>query len=197
MADPQPRERLVRMSLRGILGLFVICAVALVSLQFASATWEVLLATVVSLAFAAAVVVALVDQQARQAFAIGFAVLLAVYVGLVVSQGFIGTRGPNLELNPDTGKLPTTRLMRPVFATVARIRWIDYRSGKVVLNHDPNNPGPDARFISLDERPTRASFMRVAHCWWALALGYLGGLFGRFVYLRRATLPGTLAPGRH
>jgi hypothetical protein len=196
MADTQQRERLVRLSLREMLVLFALCATALVSLQFASAGWEMVVGALAALAFAAAVIVALVDRQAPQAFAIGFAVALTIYVAILASQGSLGAAGPNLEMNPDTGKLPTTQLLRPVFAAVADTRWIDFRTGKEVPNYDPNNPGPDMQYISMDERPQRGAFMRIGHCWWALVLGYLGGWFGRFVYLRRMAAS-TLASGRH
>jgi hypothetical protein len=195
MADPTPRERLFRLSLRELLVLFVLLALAVVSLQFASPAWETVAATITIGAFAVAVIVSLVDRQARQAFAIGFAASMVIY-GVLLSGGLLGSQSGNLEFNPETGKLPTTRLLRPVFAAVAESRWIDFRTGREVLNYDPQNPGPDMQFVSLDERPERAAFMRIGHCWWAIVLGYLGGWFARFVYLRRVGEAGTLASGR-
>lgn len=192
MADPTPRERLFRLSLREVLVIVALLALAIVSLQFASATWETVVATIVIGALAVAVIVSLVDRQARQAFAIGFAVSIIVY-GVALFVASLGSQGANLEFNPDTGRFPTTRLLRPVFAAIAQSRWIDFRTGQEVLDYDPQNPGPDTQFVSLDERPERAAFMRIGHAWWALLLGYLGGWFARFVYLRRI---GTLASGR-
>ena len=189
MADPSPRERLFRLSLRELLALLTLLALAVVSLQFASATWETIVGAIAVVAFTAAAIVSLVDRQARQAFAIGFAVSVLVY-SLVLSRASLGSQAagspaPNMEFNPDTGKLFTTRLLRPVYAAVAKSRWIDFRTGKEVLDYDPQHPGPDMQYISLDERPERAAFMRIGHCWWALLLGYFGGWFGRFFYLRR------------
>jgi len=164
--------------------LIALAALAVVSLQFASALWETIVAAIIIVSFVMAAIVALVDRQARQAFAIGFAVSMVVY-GVVLSLGSLSSSAANPEFNPDTGKLPTTRLLRPVFAAVAESRWIDFRTGQEVPGYDPQNPGPGMQFVSLDERPERTAFMRIAHGWWALVLGYLGGWLARFVYLRR------------
>lgn len=188
MPDSTPRERLLRLSLRELLVLIALAATAIVSLQFASAGWETVVATIVIVAFALAAIVALVDRHARQAFAIGFAVSMVIY-GVVLAGASFNSQGASLEFNPDTGKLPTTRLLRPVFAAIVKTRWIDFRTGQEVPGYDPQNPGPDMQFVSLDERPERSAFMRIGHGWWALVLGYLGGWFGRFVYLRRIREP--------
>lgn len=195
MAGSTPRERLFRLSLRELLVLIALAAMAIVSLQFASATWETVVATIAVVALTIAAIVSLVDRQARQAFAIGFVVSMIVYA-LLLSGGLLASRNGNLEFNPDTGRLPTTRLLRPVFAAVAQSRWIDFRTGQELLDYDPQNPGPNDQFVSQDERPERAAFMRIGHCWWALVLGYLGGWFARFVYLRRIGAASTLASGR-
>lgn len=188
MPDSTPRERLFRLSLRELLVLIALAATAIVSLQFASAGWVTVVAGIILAAFAMAVIVALVDRHARQAFAIGFATSMVVY-GVVLAGLCFNSAWASLEFNPDAGMLPTTRLLKVAYAAVVKTRWVDFRTGQEVPDYDQQNPGPNAQYISLDERPVRYTFMLIGHCWWALVLGYLGGWFGRFVYLRRIREP--------
>jgi hypothetical protein len=184
MADSTPREQLFRLSLRELMVLITLSALVVVSLRFATPAWETVVASIAVVALALAVIVSLVDRHARQAFAIGFAASMILY-GVVLAVESFSSPGTNPEFNPDTGTLPTTRLLRPVFVAITKTRWIDFRTGKEVPDYDPQNPGPGMQFVSLDERPERTAFMRIGHSWWALVLGYVGGWFGRFVYLRR------------
>jgi hypothetical protein len=188
MAVPTQREPIFRISLRELLVLIAFGAIALVSLRYASPLWQTLVATISATAFMAAMIVSLVGRRARQAFAIGFATTVVVYVALLAGTG-LSSRDVNPEFNPATGQLPTTRLLSPLYAAVAESRWIDYRTGQEVSNYDPHQPGAAAQYVSLDERPERGIFMQIGHCWWALVLGYLGGWFARGVYLRREGEP--------
>jgi peptidoglycan hydrolase-like protein with peptidoglycan-binding domain len=42
---------------------------------------------------------------------------------------------------------------------------------------------------SFQEDPPREVFMPIGHCWWAVLLGYFGGLFGLVTYRRRTKEP--------
>lgn len=190
MADPTPRERLFRISLRELLLLLALCAVAIVSLRYASGPWQLVVFTITMVAAFVAAIVAVVDRGARQAFAIGFALSMALY-GLIFLYGSArATDGRNLELNPQAGRLPTSRLLEPVYKALVEVRWIDLRTGQEVPGHDPTSASAaGASFVTADERPERGAFMRIGHCWWALLLGYLGGWFARWVYLQRNREP--------
>ena len=89
------------------------------------------------------------------------------------------------------GRLPTTRLLRYVYAAVDKGKWFDFANGKEVPNYDPKTalPTPLASSrpssIGYLENPPREPFMVVGHCWWGLLLGYLAGLFAGCVYARR------------
>ena len=56
------------------------------------------------------------------------------------------------------------------------------------LYHD-GPPGYIAPVFALARLASAPAYLvdclLVAHLWWALFIGWLGGLFGRFVYLRR------------
>lgn len=183
-ADSTRREPLFRVSLRELLVLCALSAVAIVSLLYANERWQgaIVMGTVIVTLVAG--IVAVVDRGARQAFAIGFAMSVVLY-GVVLANTPRANDGPSLELNPYTGTLPTSRLLLPLFENVAVTRWIDFRTGQEILDYDPQAAGQSNQFASLDQRPEQAVFMRIGHCWWALLLGYLGGWFARFVYLRR------------
>jgi hypothetical protein len=179
-----------RISLRELLSLVACCALALVSLKYASETWVAAVAALAMLAFFVAIVTALVDRGPRQAFAIGFAVIVVTY-GWIVLHTPLSYSGPNapptLEFDQWSGRLPTTRLLRYVHQAVDRSQWID-RNGNVIANynpasHDPSAPGAG----SIREIPPREQFMPIGHMWWGLLFGYIGGRFGQFVYARRTT----------
>jgi len=42
-----------------------------------------------------------------------------------------------------------------------------------------------ATALILVNYPKESVFMPVGHCWWTLALAYVGGRFARHVYTRR------------
>jgi peptidoglycan hydrolase-like protein with peptidoglycan-binding domain len=71
---------------------------------------------------------------------------------------------------------------------------IDPQTGSILAAYAPklsvvsSTPG-SLRFggspASYREIPQRAIFMPIGHCWWAILLGYVGGVFARMIYLRR------------
>jgi hypothetical protein len=194
------------MSLRQLMMLVAAVAVAIVSLKYASDAWLAIVAAVAMLAFFAAVIVAAVDRGPRQAFAIGFALTVAVYA-LVVMNGekeFPNGRSRNIEFDQWDGKLPTTRLLRYMHIAVDHGGYYDRATGQEIPDYDPatdpNRNTAGGGFgggglggggfgagprVAFRELPPRESFMPVGHLWLGLLLGYLGGLFAVYVYSRR------------
>lgn len=180
-----------RISLRELFVLVACCALALVSLKYASETWVALVSALAMLAIFIAIVTALVDRGPRQAFAIGFAVIVITY-GWTVLNTPLPYFGPNapptLEFDQWSGRLPTTRLLRYVHQAVDRSEWIDI-NGKVIANYNPQSPAAVAPGVSIKEIPPREQFMPIGHMWWALLFGYIGGRFAQFIYRRRTSEP--------
>jgi hypothetical protein len=184
-----------RMSLRELMAFFLIVAIALTTLKFASAVWQVLMITLAMFVLFAAVIVALVDRGERQAFAIGFAVVLICYGVLISFAGanFTNSNGANVEFDPWGGRLPTTWMLRYIHRAIGSDYWVD-STGKVIPNYDPSTAGPttvavvggfgtlSANFV---EDPPRENYMPIGHLWCALLLGYAGGWFAKWVYVRR------------
>lgn len=190
-----------RLSLREMLLLVALAALAIASLKYADEAWLAIVAAVTMLALIASLIIAAVDRGPAQAFAIGVALTMIAY-GLILTTGQStsgsggSVRSRNIEFDQFAGRLPTTRLLRYVHAAVQRSEWVDPFTQKVIPNYDPKNPvipgagavagrGAAGRAASLREIPPRGIFMPIGHCWWALLLGYAGGLFARFVYHRR------------
>ncbi len=96
----------------------------------------------------------------------------------------------NVELDLQYGRLPTSRAVKHLFPPTETVEWTDNRTFQAVPNYDPANPPPGIQAFRQTRRtPDPATLMAVAHCWWALLLGYIGGRFARVVYLRRSLAP--------
>jgi hypothetical protein len=183
-----------QLSLRSLLVAVGLIALAIVSFRFASEAWWTLVMTIAAIALCTATILALVDRGERQAFAIGFVVAMVGY-GLILEG--LSKSGPKWrhEFNPDVGQLPTTRLLRPVYHTVARIGLIDLSTGKPVPNSAAqigsglSGGGMGSANYSMSESPRREVFMKIGHGWWAILLGLCGGVFARGVYRRRTRDP--------
>ena len=180
-------------SLRAVLIVVALIALAIVSLQFASPGWQTAVSGVTFVVFWAAAIAAIVDRGPRQVFAIGIVVSMAIY-GLVLFA--LPREGaPNwqyhTEFNPDTGRLPTTRLLAPIYHAIVEVSWYNMTTGRKVAGPGPLAVGdtPPAANVTLSESPDRNTFMAIGHLWWAIVLGLFGGWFGRFVYLRRISRP--------
>ena len=177
-----------RISLRELFALVGVVALVIVSLKYASETWLAVNLALAMLTYFCAIVVAGVDRGPRQAFAIAFVLVTTMY-GLMVLNMPRAYPHPeqtwSLEFDQWEGRLPTTRLMRYVHRLVDRSQWVD-NSGKVIASFDPKQPTPPASpGAGLREIPPRQQFMPIAHLWWGLLFGYIGGHFARFIYLRR------------
>jgi hypothetical protein len=187
--------RMFRISLRQMLVFVAAIALAIASLKYANDVWLAVVATVLMPALFISLIVAVVDRGPRQAFAIGFAIIIVAY-GTTLLTGTSGFGGDlnskNVEFDQWAGRLPTTRLLRYVHAAVQTSGYFDNVTGKELPNYDPANPpnrfrgvGGFAPGVSYRESPPRGKFMPIGHMWWALLLGYLGGVFAMFVYRRR------------
>jgi predicted PurR-regulated permease PerM len=181
-----------RLSLRELFLLLACCAFALVSLKYASETWLAVTLGMGMLVFFWAIVVAAIDRGSRQAFATAFVLVMSMYVVIVLntpSPVFNQSQPASMEFDQWDGRLPTTRLMRYVHQLLDRSEWIDGSTGEVVaqpttsqINAAGTGMSPS---VAYREIPPREQFMPVAHMWWGMLLGYIGGKFAQFVYARR------------
>jgi hypothetical protein len=120
-----------RLSLRGLLLLVALVALAIASLTYANDFWVAVVSGITMIAFFVALIVAVVDRGRRQGFAIGFVLTLIAY-GLVLTS----CRTP--EFDQWDGRLPTTRLLRYVHRAVNRGGWLDPKTGQII-SRDPDN----------------------------------------------------------
>jgi len=225
MTTDATRNQAFRISLRELLSLFAALAVGCASLKYANAWWQGVVIALGFIAVASAGALALVDRGKWQAFAVGFLVWALGYGVLVQSCRTIapsgdGSRTRNYEIDrPTEGRLPTTRLMSPLYDSVVRTMWKNVTTGEeveesglppnakkvmsagvnIAISREPQYvpanlqsgfaPIPAAllgsSYTSLGPRPDQQQFMLIGHFLWALLLGYVGGKFAQFVYLRR------------
>jgi hypothetical protein len=114
------------------------------------------------------------------------------------------------------GRLPTSIALQNFYAGISRTKYFDPTTGERIPESERDNltvigenrfgirgtgggggfgsggmfggvrvpPGKRAALHEI--RPRRENFMPIGHFWWAVLLGYIGGRFGRFVYLRRS-----------
>jgi hypothetical protein len=181
---------LFRVSLREILLLIAMIALAIVSMKYASTAWRTSVYTITMAIFMGAAVIAVIDRGSRQAYAIGMFLIMVIYGALIVNGAVGRTQGGNREMNPESGRLPTTRMVEYLFPITESVQWFDRRTNQLLPNFDPANARPGAAvYVRTTSTPEPANLMPIAHCWWALLLGYIGGRFARVVYLRRSELP--------
>lgn len=180
-------------SLRELLAAVALTGIACVSLQFANDWFWIGLSSAAMLLFMAATVVAFVGRGAVQAFAIGFVLCTTLYCGALLASG------RDREMDPHSGSLPTSKLLRPAYEAVVKVDYympfgdptkrfathaeaVAYQSANgatAVLGFGGGNG-----IVGL-ETPMRQDFMAVGHVWWAVLIGYVGGRFARVIYLRR------------
>ena len=189
MAKSKLHEKLFRLSLQEMLILLAVVAMAIGSLRYATDAWLAMVMAVALVAFLVAVVEAAVDRGSRQAFALGFVLCMVIYTYLVAAAplGFDVQKWARLspEMNLHEGRLPTTFMLRQLYAKVHQDRWIDPTTGQEIVDFDPNSVFARAGSAVRKTVPRAEVFGPIGHCWWALVLGYLGGWIARFVYLRR------------
>jgi hypothetical protein len=181
---------LFRLSLRELLLLIAVVAFAIASMKYASPAWRTCVYTITMAIFMWAAVIAVIDRGPRQAFAIGMFLLMVIYGALIVNGSVGRSEGGNREMNPATGRLPTSRMVEYLFPINESVQWFDQRTDQILPNFDSAKTPPGVTAYRQTIRsPEPASLMAIAHCWWELLLGYIGGRFARVVYLRRGDLP--------
>ncbi|MFO0792032.1 MAG: hypothetical protein U0805_21430 [Pirellulales bacterium] len=201
-----------RLSLRELFVLVAAAAFAIVSLVCASPAWQAIVSLIALLTAIAAVITSLIDRGPARAFAIGYAIAMLGYLLGVVNMHKLATTATNanIEFDLHQGRLPTSLLLRSLWYGCARENYFDATTGKPIPKSEAANlmviaqwngggfvgggggiyggaPSVPAgkRAALSDTRPAPESFMAVGHLWWAILFGYVGGHFGRFVYLRR------------
>jgi len=179
-----------RISLRSLLVIVAFLALAITSLEYASDTWVVIASAVTMFVCFAMLIVAFVDRGARQAFAIGFSIVAICYWAVLVA-GAQRAGSNSIELDYSFGRLPTTAILRKLYAAVRKTFWIDQKTGAVVPGYTPNTQAQGGVSAAIPtaymaNRPKREDFMQIGHCWWTLILGYVGGQFASWIYRRRA-----------
>jgi len=171
-----------QISLRELLFALLFAGLGLSSLRagglLASATF--LLAILLTMGFA---IVAFVGRDRLQAFGIGFVIPVIAYAATVLAIG-------KSELDPYEGKLPTSRLLQPMFRLMAKQTWTNAFTGEVIPDYDPatdsNMGGGGGGFggspIGLTESLDRPTFMSLGHVLFAMMLGYTGAKFAVAVH---------------
>lgn len=172
------------MALRQLFVLVAFIAVCCAALKFAG-IWASILFGIALLLVVGMAIVAFVDRGARQAYAIGFTLAAIIYAATVLATH---AASGSVELDPYSCSLPTTKLLRPVYAIVVKLTWIDMATQKEIPNYDPSKgaaSGGGMGGVGLSEFPDRKTIMTVGHIIWTILFGCVGGLFGRLTYVRR------------
>jgi predicted PurR-regulated permease PerM len=185
---------LFKLSLRELLLVVGAFATGCAALKFANNPWWYVLSALALSGILSAAVIAAVDRGRPQAFALGFVICAATYGLFLV----LADKGGQLsrELDPYEGRLPTTRLLRPLFELIVDRTWYESQTGKPLPGYQPAGAEASPIYGSTavsaagpipyaEERPTRNEFMRLGHLLWGLLLGYLGGRLGAVIYTRR------------
>src|SRR5688572_21478366 len=137
---------LFRVSLRELLLLIAMVALAIASMKYASTAWRTCVYTITMAIFMWAAVIAVIDRGPRQAFAIGMVLLMLIYAVLVIN-GAVTRSGGNREMHPRSGRLPTTIIVKQLFPRTEKVEWVDHRTYDVLPNYDPANPPPGVPIV--------------------------------------------------
>lgn len=178
-------SRLLRVSLMELMAVLAAVGVGCAALKYAGDVWWTVLSAAALVGFLAAAVVAVVGRGPGQARAIGFVLCVGIYA-LLLWSAKVGN-GQNRELDPYDGRLPTTKLLKPVFESLVVRTYIDAFTGKEMTNYNPP-PGTvlgNSGTIISQETPDRGQFMAIGHLLWAVLFGYLGSRFAAWVDRRR------------
>jgi hypothetical protein len=159
----------MRMSLRDLLLLVAVVAVAIVSLKFASSLLSGIVGLIVLAAYMGSIIAAVIARGRTQAFAIGMALAITMYAALIMIGGWPGRGNWNYELGLDLGQLPTSTVLHWFFELIGERKQSTLPDGTT----------------NWFEIPDGRTFMRSGHYWWALLFGYAGGRFAKFLYLQR------------
>lgn len=180
MDSASQRTSCLRFSLRELLLLLAFVAVGCAALRYAGGLWLLGLSSGVLLLFMGAAVLAAVDRGHRQAQAIGFALCVAIYGVLFWSTSSLMNAEQNPELDPQTGRLPTSKALAPLFEAIVKRSYYDEMTGK-----ETALPAPGFGGAYIRETPDRGQFMATGHLLFALMFGYLGSRLALGAYTRR------------
>jgi hypothetical protein len=179
MDSANPHPSLFRFSLRELLLLLACFAIGCAALRYAGGLWLIGLSSSVLLLFMIAAVLAAVDRGHRQAQAIGFALCVAIYGVLFWSAPLTTNVEQSPELDPYSGRLPTSKALAPLFEIIVKRTYHDMATGQEVAGL--------AAGLAIVQReiPDRGQFMATGHLLFALAVGYLGSRVALWAYARR------------
>ena len=174
----------LQVSLRELLLFVLFAAIGLASLGGGELMGSILVMLAIFATMAAAIV-AFVGRNSVQAFAIGFLLPVLVYAAVVLAAG-------ESELDPYTGKLPTTRLLRPMFRLMVKTTWTDMSTGQVAPDYDPETVDPNpvnfgAPMMGASESLDRRTFTSLGHVLFAMLFGYAGAKFAVAVHRKQET----------
>ena len=175
-----------QVSLRELLFVVLFAGLGLASLRADGvvSSFTIFLAIVVTMCLA---IVAFVGRHTNQAFAIGYLIPVIAYGAVVLAVG-------KSELDPYDGKLPTSRLLLPMFRVMVKQTWTDVLTGQVVPDYDPatdpnragaGGGGFGGSPMGLSESPDRPTFMSLGHILIAMIFGYSGAKFAVIVHRKQ------------
>jgi hypothetical protein len=175
-----------RFSLREMLVIVALASVSVASMKYVTPAWRTAVFSITITAFMLGAVCAFVDRGRRQAFAIGFALVMAIYAAMVLF-GTSDRGGGSREFDLRTGRLPTTELIARIAGEPTATSIYYDENNQLIPNFDPQNPpaGVQVAYSRVEIFPHPIRLLEIAHCWFALLFGYVGGHFARFIYLRR------------
>lgn len=173
-------------SMRELLSVVLFAGLGLASLRVGGVVGSivVLLAMVVTMCFG---IVAFVGRHSMQAFAMGFVIPVVAYSAMVLAVG-------KSELDPYEGKLPTSRLLLPMFRSMVTLTWTNTLTGQLVPGYDPTTDpnlagtggaGYAGSSMRASESLDRPTFMSLGHLLFALMFGYAGAKFAVAVHRKQ------------
>ncbi len=169
---------LVQWSLRELLVLVLFAGLAFASFPLAGGVvWSITVMLSIVLCTGLAIA-AVVGRYQMQAFARGFVIPVVAYACVLLAMG----QG---ELDPYSGRLLTSKALRPVFESVVTRKWVNVITGKEVPNYVPPTNAVGMGPVQASENLDRPSFMGFGHLLFALAFGYVGGKFAVAIYRRQ------------
>lgn len=165
-----------RISLRQLFFFMAAVALAIVSLKYASVFWQGFIGLLAMLAVFAAVIIGVFERGPRQAFAIGFSIVVLGYALLILA----GLRS----------QLPTSLLLDRLYPAILEPGWMVTDSGERVPEATAGRiratyTGPSLSPIQPQNYPLPDFYYPIGHYWWTMILGYVGGALARFIYIRR------------
>jgi hypothetical protein len=182
-------------SLREFLCLFTAICIGCAALKYANDWWAAALQSIVVASAIIATIVAVLDRGARQASAAGFVITLAIYTAAIIAED---------KGDPANGRFLTSELTARLYGLVKETVYFDVKleiGDRVELRGEQLPPGSRilrpgqgydpatttvGQLFAEVQRPHRSYFTAVAHCLWAVAVGYVSAKFARWVYIRRA-----------